>query len=304
MPHSRIIDAVRRLLLAVVLTAVAVVLWTNWDQVEPHLRAISPRAWVLASATALLAPFLTLLGWRRVLADLGSPLTHGQAASVFLVGQLGKYVPGSVWSVVVQTEMAARFGVPRRRTGVAGLIALAMSLLTGALVGIPVVPAVAGAAEPVSLALAATACIMLAIALYPPVLNRAIARVLRTLRRDPLEHDLSGRAVVAMAAWFILAWLAAGASAWAFARDIATEVESPAIFALVCVSGLALASCVGMLSVILPAGVGVREAVLVILLAGLLTVPAATAVVILVRFLTVAADVVWAAAGWLWGRSR
>lgn len=302
MPHSRIIDAVRRILLVVVVTAVAVVVWTNWDQVAPHLRAISPTAWALAMAAALLSPFLTLLGWRRVLADLGSPLSPGHAARVFLVGQLGKYVPGSVWSLVVQTEMAARFGVPRHRTGVAALVAMAMSLLTGALVGIPVVPAVVDLGEGVSLVLAGLACAVLAIGLYPPVLNRAIAWMLRLLRRPPLEHDLSGRAIITMAALFTLAWLSAGASVWALAQDLVGHVESPVTLAVVCISGFALASSIGMLSVVLPAGVGVREAILVVLLAGSLTLPAATAVVILTRFLSVAADILWALIGSLWGR--
>ena len=75
-----------------------------------------------------------------LLADLGSPLHLAPASGVFLVGQLGKYLPGSVWSVVAQTEMAARLGVPRRRTGIVGLVTMALALLTGAAVGLPAIP--------------------------------------------------------------------------------------------------------------------------------------------------------------------
>lgn len=301
-PSSRVVESARRILLVVVVGAVALALWSNWDQVEPHLRAISGQAWIAAAGAALLAPLLTLLGWRRVLADLGSPLPIGQSTAVFLVGQLGKYVPGSVWAIVAQTEMAARFGVPRRRAGVAGMVAVAMSLLTGAVMGVPAVLAIVNAEQVVILGFVAVACVVLAISLYPPVLNRAVTKALRMLRRPPLEHELSGRAVVSIALWYLLAWLAAGASAAVLARDLAPQVENPAAFFLVCVSGLAAATSVGMLSVILPAGVGVREAVLLILLAGFMTLPAATAVAILVRFLTIIADITWAVVGWLWGR--
>lgn len=303
MLRSRLIDGIRRVLLVVVGLAVVLVLWRNWDEVAPHLGAISAQAWAAAAAAALLSPFLTMLGWRRVLADLGSPLSLGNAAGVFLVGQLGKYVPGSVWSVVVQTEMAARSGVPRRRTGVVGLITMSMALLTGVLLGLPAVPALVDLGEGTSLALVGLACVGMVVALYPPFLNRAIDRALRLIRREPLEHALSGRAITTMAVWFVLSWMCTGAAVWAFAHDL-TEGTGSAYLALVCISGFALASAVGMLSIVLPAGVGIREAVLVLLLAGLLTAPAATAVVILARFLTVIADVVWALVGWLWARSH
>lgn len=304
MLSSRVVDAIRRVLLVVVMTAVTLVLWRNWDEVAPHLGAVSPQAWAAAVGAALLSPFLTMLGWRRVLADLGSSLSLGNAAGVFLVGQLGKYVPGSVWSVVVQTEMAARCGVPRRRTGVVGLIAILMALLTGVVLGLPAVPALVNLGQGASLALVGLACLAMAVALFPPVLNRGIDKALRLVRREPLEHDLSGRAVVAMGSWFVLSWLCTGVAVWSFARDLAGPDTDAGYLALVCVSGFALASVVGMLSIVLPAGAGIREAVLVILLAGLLTAPAAAAVVILARFVTIVADVFWAAVGYLWARSR
>ena len=54
------------------------------------------------------APVLTLMGWRVLLGDLGTRLPAAPASSIFFVGQLGKYLPGSVWTVVAQAEMGAR----------------------------------------------------------------------------------------------------------------------------------------------------------------------------------------------------
>ena len=59
-----------------------------------------------------------------------------------------------------------------------------------------------------------------------------------------------------------------------------------------------------MASVLLPAGVGVREGVLLLLLVTVMPAPAATAVVVLTRFVTVVADVLWAGLGWAWARSH
>ena len=78
-----------------------------------------------------------MLGWRVILRDLGSDLHLAPASGVYFVGQLGKYLPGSLWSVLVQADIASHLKVPRRRTAVTGLLALGLSLLTGLLVGLP-----------------------------------------------------------------------------------------------------------------------------------------------------------------------
>ena len=72
--------------------------------------------------------------WRALLADLGSPLPLRAAAKVFFVGQLGKYIPGSVWPVLAQMEMGRDLGVPRPRSAAAFFLTLPIQLATGLLV--------------------------------------------------------------------------------------------------------------------------------------------------------------------------
>jgi hypothetical protein len=59
-----------------------------------------------------------------------------------------------------------------------------------------------------------------------------------------------------------------------------------------------------MFSVLLPAGVGVREGLLVLILGPVTSTSAATAVVVISRFLTVMADVLFALVGWAYARSH
>lgn len=297
--------AVARIVLAVlVLAAVAVALTTNWSDVEPHLRAVSPAAFAVSVVAGLGAPVFTMLGWRAVLADLGSPLAVPPAAGIFFVGQLGKFVPGSVWTVLAQAEMGARLRIPRRRSAVAGLVSLGLSLLTGLAVGLPALPLLVRRDDARAVTvLVVVAVPVLAIVLHPRVLNAAIGRGLRLLRRDPLERDLSGRAVARMAGWFLLAWASAGASVAMLARDLGAGVG---IADLVVTGGcgFALASAAGMLAVLLPAGVGVRDGLLVLLLGSVVSLPAATAIAVINRFVTTFADVAFAGAGWAWARAH
>src|SRR4051794_39686493 len=98
-----------------VLAAVVVAVVNNWDAVSADIARVSAGALALSSLLALLSLVFTLIGWRALMADLGSPLPLGPASGVLFIGQLGKYLPGSVWTVVVQAEVTSSLGVPRQR---------------------------------------------------------------------------------------------------------------------------------------------------------------------------------------------
>lgn len=303
--RRRIVDALRIGVLLLVLVAVGIALWSNWEEVRGDLGRLDPGTLLAATALALLSPFATVLGWRVLLADLGSRLHIAQASGVFFVGQLGKYLPGSVWSVVVQTEMAVRLGVPRRRTAVVGLLCIGLSALTGLVVGLPALPVLLTRGDAVLpwwgvLLLVA----VLLLLLWPPLLNLGIRTALRLLRRPPLEHSLSAAAVALSSVWFTLSWVIGGLSVWVMAHSLAPDDADVGGLLLVAVSGYLLAAGIGMFSIVVPAGVGVRDGVMVLLLTTQMSLSAATAVVVVARFLTVLGDVVWAAAGWLWARSH
>lgn len=303
--RKRVLDVLRIGFLLLVLVVVAIALRSNWEEVRGDLRRIGPVTLLAATALSLLSPFFTVLGWRVLMADLGSRLHIAPASGVFFVGQLGKYLPGSVWSVVVQTDMAARLGVPRRRTAVVGLLCIALSALTGMIAGLPALPVLLTRGEAVipwwSLLLIIG---VLGALLWPPVLNRGIRTLLRLLRREPLEHDLTHAAVGLSSLWFTSSWLTGGLAVWVMARNVAPDDADASRLLLVAVSGYLLAAGIGMFSIVVPAGVGVRDGVLALLLATQMPFSAATAVVVVARFLTVLADVVWAAVGWLWAKSH
>lgn len=302
MPRSRVLDVVRVGLLVVILVGVGIALWRNWAAVSSELGRISPAAVVAAFVLTTAAPLATLMGWRVLLADLGTRLPAAPAASIFLVGQLGKYVPGSVWTVVAQAEMGAKLRVPRRRMAVVGLLAIGLGVLTGSLMGIPAVPRLLDrSGDAFSWWWVVLAVVLGAVLLWPRLLNAVIARGLRVLRREPLEHELSGRAVALTVAWFVLAWLCAGGGVLVLALSLAPDTALGPLL-VTTLGGFALASAAGMFSILVPAGVGVRDGIIALLLVTLMPLSAATAVVVVARFLAVLADLVVAGAAWAWGR--
>lgn len=301
MSRARLVPVARAVLGLLVVVALVWALASSWSQVSAEISQVSPRALVVSALLALLALALTLVGWRALLADLGSPLALGPASGVLFVGQLGKYLPGSVWTVVVQAEVASALGVPRRRTAVAGLLTVGMSALAGLGVGVAALPALLSAGGGALSWLVLLVVPVGLVVLHPRVLNGLVARGLRLLRRQPLERRLSGRAIATTMAAFVLAWLALGLHLWVLVVDLGATAPSswlPSVF------GYALAASVGMVAVVVPAGLAVREVILVLLLSGPLDRPAALAVVVLSRFVVTGSDVVAAALGWGYDRSH
>ena len=105
-PRSLVRRVVRAAFLLVALTAAVWLVVSRRDEVTVALTQVSPVGFLLATVAAVGAYFFPMLAWRRLLADLGSPLDLAPAARVFFLSQLGKYVPGSIWTVSLPSKAA------------------------------------------------------------------------------------------------------------------------------------------------------------------------------------------------------
>lgn len=282
---------------------VGVAVAQRWQEVRFQLGQVSIGALAASAAAMVLALAAGMLVWRAILADLGNPLPIRPAARVMLLGQLGKYVPGSLWSMVAQMELASDLGVPRRRSGTAGLVFNAMTLGLGLLLAAVAVP-VLWSSDRLSgwegwLVLASPLCLIL---LAPPVATRMTNLALRLLRREPLEHPLTWRGMLQAGGWALATWFFIGVHVWILGVALGAD---PVSFVLPAVGGYAAAWSIGFLVLIAPAGAGVRDVLLVVTLAPALPGREATALTIALisRLLSVITDVLAALVGHGLGRS-
>jgi uncharacterized membrane protein YbhN (UPF0104 family) len=259
----------------------------QWDQLAHALGQLSP----LAIAGALICVLAGLVGtlrtWQHLLAGLGSPLPVTAAASVLFIGQLGKYLPGAVWPVLAQMELGATHQVPRHRSASASVLTMLASLLTGLLAAAVTLPLTGHAG---SYRWAYAAVPVLLACLHPRVLRRGMDWLLRLARQPPLEHPLSGTALAWALAWSLSAWVCNGLQIWLLVPD-----RSDASLLVLSVGAYAFAWCVGFLIVFAPSGLGVREVLLVTMLAPMVGAGTATAVALVSRVLTTVSDLLCAA---------
>ncbi|MGH8892332.1 MAG: lysylphosphatidylglycerol synthase domain-containing protein [Actinomycetes bacterium] len=292
----------RRVLLSGLLVVAMVVAfgWAlagQWSEIVDQLGEQRPAVLAGSLALALAGVYLSFLLWRGVLATLDSPIAVRPAARLFFVTQLGKYLPGAVWPVVAQMRMGREMGVPRQRMALAFLLTLGLTTLVGVLVGVAALPALLRAEGRVVLLGLLVVPVLVAL-LVPRVLNGLLDRGLRLIGRPPLERPFTERDVVRGVCWALLFWLVYGGHAWLLAVGLGAD---PLEALPVAIGGFAIAFSLGPLLVVLPAGAGVREAVLVVLLAGVLTTPEATAVALTSRGILMLTDGLLAGASVLRG---
>jgi len=288
--------------IAFVVVAVGLAVWalaSRWDEASAALGRLDAVS-VTAAVVATLANLVTTgLGWREVLADLGSRLPFSVATRVFFVGQVGKYVPGSLWPIVVQAEMAGAYGVPRRRTASASLVLLLLGAASALLVVLACLPFVPAVAEN-DFGWAVLLVVPMLVVLHPAVLGRVLDRGMRLLGRPPLGQGTTLRGTAAATAWTVLAWVAAGLQVWVLA--VALGAPAGARSLALCIGGYALAWAVGLLVVVAPAGAGARELALAAVLSSILDGGAVVVVVLLSRVLFTLADLGLAGLGLLLAR--
>ena len=283
--------------LAVSLLCVAIV--RQWDTVVDSLRQIGPRSFGLSLLAAVVGLLFTGFAWRAVLADLGSPVGIRPGLRVFFLAQIGKYLPGSVWSFVAQMELGRTLGVPRRRSGLAVLLFVGLHCATGLLVAGVTLPLAEAETARRFWWLLALAPAML-ILVHPRVLTPVLNRLLRLLRREPLERSLSLRGTAVACGYLLVTWLCYGLSVYALAAPLGIEGFRGVVIAT---GGYGLAWSAGVLALgLVPVGIGVREAVLTAVLLPVLPLGAATAVAAASRVVQTLGDALWAAAAGLAGR--
>ena len=288
---------------AFLVLAVGFAVWRlsgQWSEIVAAAAAIGQLRWTLAFVVLVMATLLSGVTWLVLLTAFGRrvPVRHGMAP--VMVGQLGKYVPGSVWTVGIQMRMARRLDVPWRTSLAVGLMFIGWHVMTATALGSAGL-AVGVVDGPVPRWLAALVAVMVAGISVPWVLNQ----LGRRLAGDGDPAGYSWAIVGRLWGVFVVVWGLFGLGLFLLLDQSGTTSGSTG--SGVGVHGVAvafaLAYAAGVIVVIAPAGVGAREAVLVALLAASVGSASATAAVLGSRAILVAADLGIALVAWLVSRS-
>lgn len=255
----------RKLWLAAQWIFAALVIWYaaralsgQWSEVGERLRA-TRLAWsdvALASVLMLLSYAILIEAWRRLLAEWSVSLQRLDAARIWLASNLGKYVPGKIWSILAMGALARARGASALAAGGSSVVMQVMSVVTGVAVAAAFGATSRGLAW---LAILSAGALIGAIIAAPAVLPRAFG-LLGSLTGRPVASPVVPRRAVWIAALTtIIAWLLAGLAFRAFCAAIGVGSGPTSSY----ISVYAASYVAGFVALFAPGGIGVREGALV-----------------------------------------
>lgn len=251
--------ALRLFVTIAIVVAIVFAVRSQWSEVRDTITSLGIWSLIGSAVFVFLGMGAAVRAWQHALGALEHPIPAFDAARCYLVGQLGKYLPGSVWAFVLQTELVRRAGVSRAAGFTAVLVTVGLSTTSALVVGLLALPALFDVSTVAAVAVIALVPIALVCA-YPPVLTRLVNLALKLLRRAPLRAPLATRKIALSLGWCAASWVLYGIHLWILASNSAGFQIGGLIQ---CVGALALGMCAGVLVVVVPSGIGVREAVVV-----------------------------------------
>jgi uncharacterized membrane protein YbhN (UPF0104 family) len=246
---------------------------------------------VVGAAAGTIAMALIGLNWLWILRHAGAAVPLRRGMAWFFVGQLGKYVPGGIWPIVGQAELAHRDATPRG----AAYSSTAMSMVATFL-GAASVAAITGLVTPTDHRLASAAIVVLLVLLFTAIAVPAVGRAFDRLARRFTTRELrlpEPRWFALVVARHLPVWFAfAGMNIFAVVA-LGVNVDGPLVVELIfvtCVSWMA-----GFVVVGVPGGIGVRETIFISMTTATLGAGVAVSVAVLSRVVSIAVDLLGAA---------
>jgi hypothetical protein len=289
-----VINVLRYTLLVLVVAAAVWQLWINWEAVQKTITELQWQRVVLSFVALLGGMAFATLSWQVLVDDLGKPIGIGRGAQIFLVGQLGKYLPGSVWAYVLQIELGRKAGLARARVFAATLFSLVVVVVAALIAGAVAVPMLIEEDQRLSwlpwlYLILPFALVML----HPKILTAMVRFGFKILRRPRPDHPITLGVVAKSLGLAILSYVAYGVHLWLLADTWEGLTLGPL---LLCIGTMGIAMITGLVVFLLPSGVGAREFVIIAALTPLVGIGPATAYAAVSRLMFIIADLLTAGA--------
>ncbi len=260
------IAARRKIFVAAQWLFAAAIVWAGVRALQGQWRAAADRlatiaigwSWLLAATVIVFLTYLLLIEtWRRILTGWQAHLPFGVAARIWFVSNLGKYLPGKIWSITAMSVMAREHAVSPVAAAGSSILVQLVTVATG--IALVLLTGIGAVDQPV-VAIVSAVILIAGIAVLPLAIPR-FAHLAGSLTGKSIEvPPLPASTLWVAVTRSLLSWIAYGI---AFKLFVVAVLGSAAGATTSYIAVYAASYIIGFLALFAPGGVVVRESALV-----------------------------------------
>ena len=284
--------ALQVIIIAIVFFFLARILYRDWNKISTYDWDVNYYLLVFSFILMVVSSIVIGLGWNLILRLLGAVVGYRKALKIYLLTELGKYIPGKIWTMVGKVYLLEKEGVDGVKAATSVGVRLAIHVVSGLLIFL-VSLLFWTPAESVRRVYFLFFLLPLGLLfLHPSVFGRTLNFALKRLKRDSIKFTLKYEHIILLIFFWCGWWVLTGISIYFLIVSIypLSSTLLPAIIGICAITWLA-----GFFSFIVPAGLGIIEGMVVLLLSLYLPVYMATLIALLIRVLRTANNVLCAA---------
>ncbi len=271
-------------------------MYDNWSEVTKYHWQLNYFWLSLALISVIITFFVFSSVWKLIIRSLGKEVSFSHSFKIAYLANLGRYIPGKIWQMFGMIYLAKKEGVTEEEAvtsfGLSQVFAIPSGLLSGFLF-LGLYPGVLKEYSSLpffksGLMIVGIAILLLSLAVmfFPKPLEKLLNRILKIIKRNPVNLGMNKSLAASIYGGYFLAWSMYGFSFWLFLKGITTQETM--LFPMIGI--FIIAYQIGYLMLFAPGGVGPREAMMEIMLAPFFGVGVAAAIAIAARVWLITAE--------------
>jgi uncharacterized membrane protein YbhN (UPF0104 family) len=286
---------VQILVIAVLLYFIGYRIIGNWNEIKAYDWHVNYLLLLLSLAVMLLALFVMSSVLAVIFGAFSKDVSSAKAFKIAYLSQLGRYIPGKIWQVFGMIYLAGKEGISRTEA----ITSFALAQLFATPPAILIVCLYLVFSGRLSLAafditvigyvLGAVVLTALVVLLKPSWLKGLVNYLLARLERETIDFQVEKKSGGKILFAYFVGWNLYGLAFYLFLVSVS---DFPAGHFLQAAGVFCAAYLIGYWSVLTPGGIGVREAVLALLLVPYFSPGVAAAVAAFARLWSIAGELV------------
>ena len=214
---------------------------------------------IIITISYLLMSFL----WWLTLKKMNKKISFSKSFRIYFSSMLGRYVPGKALLVISRIYMTQKQGIERKEAFASIVLDLALFSLSGIILFLFTLPFFEIIPKEIIWPLFVAGILLLPL-VHPKLLKKIINLGLKIIKKQPIRFRMKFKNSFTLLLLHILRWIIQGIGMYLFAKSFLPT--SPLLIYII--PGVyALSIVLGMLMIIAPGGLGIREGLIVLLLA-------------------------------------